>query len=419
MNSKSYTEAFVWMWPPGRTDPVPIGQLNAIGSNTFFSYLVSYYEGYETEDPPVSIFEPELPLELGQIPLNDGLSIPSCIRDASPDAWGRRVILNGRFGKEGNKNEPNYINEITYLLNSGSDRIGALDFQLSPSEYNPRNLTNASLEELLESADRLEKGESLSEEQYSVLLHGTSIGGARPKALIDDNGRKYIAKFSKSSDHLNFVKMEFVAMKLAEKVGLDVAPVNLVKVNRRDVLLVQRFDRVKYKKRWKRRHMVSGLTLLELDEMMARYASYQTLAAIILFRFASPKKTLKELFSRLVFNILCGNTDDHARNHSAFWDGETLALTPAYDICPQSRTGNISSQAMNIVGRNNFSQLKNCVATAPHFLLSMSQAKEIIEMLISSIYQNWDEVCEAAKLTNKERTALWGRQFLNPFAFEL
>lgn len=419
MNSKSYTEAFVWMWPPGRTNPVPIGQLNAIGSNTFFSYLISYYEGYETEDPPVPIFVPELPLELGQIPLIDGLSIPSCIRDASPDAWGRRVILNGRFGKEGNKSEPNYINEITYLLNSGSDRIGALDFQLSPSEYIPRNLTNASLEELLESADRLEKGESLGEEQYSALLHGTSIGGARPKALIDDNGRKYIAKFSKSSDHLNFIKMEYVAMKLAEKVGLDVAPVNLVKVNRRDVLLVQRFDRVKYKKRWKRRHMVSGLTLLELDEMMARYASYQSLAAIILFRFASPKKTLKELFSRLVFNILCGNTDDHARNHSAFWDGETLALTPAYDICPQSRTGNISSQAMNIVGRNNFSQLKNCVATAPHFLLSMSQAKEIIEMLISSIYQNWDEVCEAANLTNKERTALWGRQFLNPFAFEV
>jgi len=84
--------------------------------------------------------------------------------------------------------------------------------------------------------------------------------------------------------------------------------------------------------------------------MMARYASYEDLAELIRHRFKDARATLRELFSRLAFNILCGSTDDHARNHSAFWDGQALALTPAYDICPQPRTGNEASQAMLIAG---------------------------------------------------------------------
>ena len=109
---------------------------------------------------------------------------------------------------------------------------------------------------------------------------------------------------------------------------------------------------------------------------MARYASYEDLAEIIRHRFTRPKETLRELYARLVFNILCGNTDDHARNHAAFWDGKTLTLTPAYDICPQNRTGNEASQAMLIVGNNNLSQLKTCLDTARNFLLSKEEARE-------------------------------------------
>src|SRR3546814_12149439 len=111
--------------------------------------------------------------------------------------------------------------------------------------------------------------------------------------------------------------------------------------------------------------MVSALTMFELDEMMAPYASYETLAEIIRHRFTAPKATLRELFGRMVFNILCGNTDDHARNHAAFWDGKMLELTPAYDICPQSRTGNIASQAMLIVGNDRSEERrvgKECVS---------------------------------------------------------
>ena len=418
MDSRDYLESYVWMWLPEQINPRPVGHLKVEGQNIHFAYLSSYLDSRPSQEAPISVYYPELPLQPGKLPLVEGLSIPSSIRDASPDAWGRRVILNRLFDESRKENEPSYVNEITYLLNSNSDRIGALDFQLSETEFIPRSTPQVSLNSLVESAERLENGLPLTEEHNAALFHGTSIGGARPKAFVDNDGKKYIAKFSTSSDHINFVKMEFIAMKLARLAGLEVANVGLIKVNKKDVLLVERFDRVNQQEKWFRRHMVSGLTLLELDEMMARYASYETLAEIIRYRFANPKKTLRELFSRLVFNILCGNTDDHARNHSAFWDGKSLTLTPAYDICPQSRAGNIASQAMNIIGRNNFSQLKNCAATAHNFLLSMSQANEIIEQIKDSIQNNWNDLCEEASLMAAEKNALWGRQFLNPFALE-
>jgi serine/threonine-protein kinase HipA len=164
--------------------------------------------------------------------------------------------------------------------------------------------------------------------------------------------------------------------------------------------------------------MVSALTLFGLDEMMARYASYETFAEIIRHRFDNPKQTLEELFSRLVFNILCGNTDDHARNHTAFWNGKTLCLTPAYDLCPQNRTGNEATQAMLISGDNRLSKLKSCLVAAPHFLLTANEAKAIFSKQREAIESHWDSVCDEAGLSAVDRNLFWKRQFLNPFAFE-
>ena len=346
------------------------------------------------------------------------MTIPGCIRDAAPDAWGRRVIINRKLGGKGAATDTAELDELTYLLESGSDRIGALDFQRSPTEYMPRTAENVSLEELIESAERVEKGEPLTPELDQALFHGSSIGGARPKALIQDQDKKYVAKFSSSSDLYSVVKAEFIAMRLAALAGLDVAPVKLTRAASRDVLLIERFDRVAKGDKWARKAMVSALTILGLDEMMARYASYETLSEIIRHRFTDPRHTLKELFSRLVFNILCGNTDDHARNHAAFWDGKALTLTPAYDICPQGRTGQEASQAMLIHGNNNLSQLKTCLQTAHNFLLSEDKAREIFGNLVAVIEQHWDAVCQKAGLSDVDRKLLWRRQFLNPYATE-
>jgi serine/threonine-protein kinase HipA len=419
MTSKSqYKEGYVWIWLPNETKPVVAGKLESEGDTLAFNYGKSYLERIEDTPPAMSIYQPELPLKSGILPNLDGLKMPSCIRDSAPDAWGRRVIINKKLGLKGADTDTASLDELTYLLESGSDRIGALDFQQSPTEYVARSAKNVSMEELIQSAERVEKGVPLTPELDQALYHGSSIGGARPKALIEEDGTKYIAKFSATNDLYSVVKAEFIAMRLAKMAGIDVAPVKMVKAANKDVVLIERFDRMHKGKNWTRKSMVSALTLFGLDDMMARYASYEILAEIIRHRFTEPKNTLKELFSRLLFNILCGNTDDHARNHAAFWDGKLLSLTPAYDICPQGRAGNEAGQAMRIIGNNNLSQFKTCLSAAHNFLLSQDEAFGIFEHQKTVIEQNWQAVCDAAELSEVERNLFWRRQFLNPFSVE-
>lgn len=413
-----HKEGYVWIWLPNESKPIIAGKLEAQGDTLSFNYGKSYLERVKDTPPAMSIYEPELPLKSGVLPNINGLMMPSCIRDSAPDAWGRRVIINKKLGLKGAGTDTASLDELTYLLESGSDRIGALDFQQSPTEYVARSAKNVSMEELMQSAERVEKGVPLTPELDQALYHGSSIGGARPKALIEEDGTKYIAKFSAATDLYSVVKAEFIAMRLAELAGLHVAPVKMLKAANKDVLLIKRFDRQLKGKDWTRKSMVSALTLFGLDDMMARYASYETLAEIIRHQFIAPKKTLKELFSRLLFNILCGNTDDHARNHAAFWDGKQLSLTPAYDICPQGRAGNEAGQAMRIIGNNNFSQFKTCLSAAHNFLLSKDEAYGIFEHQKSMIEQNWQGVCDEAELSEVDRRLFWHRQFLNPFSVE-
>lgn len=408
------TEAFVWVWLPDRTEPVVAGRIERDGARYVFNYGRSYLERKDA----IALYEPELPLQRGAIPPLDGLTIAGCLRDGAPDAWGRRVIVNRMFGRKGDKVEVNVLDEITYLLESGSDRIGALDFQKSGTTFEPRVRAAASLEELLAVADRVEKGVPITPELEQAVFHGTSLGGARPKAAIETEDAKFIAKFSSNNDITNLVKGEFVAMRMADKLGLDVAHTELKRAGGKDVLLVKRFDRLKNEKGWTRKAMVSALTLLGLDEMAGRHASYQDFAEIIRTRFTAPKKTLQELYGRLVFNVLCGNTDDHARNHAAFWDGAKLILTPAYDICPQNRRGREANQAMAIVGDKRTSTLATCIEAAPQFLLSENAATKIIERLIVGIRDNWAATCEEASLSEIEQRVLRGGAILNPYAFE-
>lgn len=409
-----YEEAFVWVWLPGETTPVVAGRLAALDSQIVFNYGRSYL----ARNKAIPLYEPELPLRPGVLPLLSGLSMPSCIRDAAPDAWGRRVIINRKFGSRRKQIDNVELDELTYLLESGSDRIGALDFQSSATQYVAREDTTATLEELLTAADRVEKGIPLTPELEKALLHGSSIGGARPKAMIMSDDKKYIAKFSSQNDLYNVVKAEYIAMRLAAEAGIDAAQVRLERASGKDVLLIERFDREKVPDGWQRRLMVSALTMLELDEMMARYASYEELATVIRHRFTEPKATLKELYARLAFNILCGNTDDHARNHCAFWDGKQLTLTPAYDVCPQSRAGGEASQAMIITGDDNLSKIAVCLKAAPSFLISNDEAIVLIKHQLAVIKAQWQTICDEAKLSEVDRQLMWRRQFLNPFAFE-
>ncbi len=408
-----YSEAYVWVWLPNATDPVVAGVLAKQGQQLVFNYGRSYLARKDA----IALYAPELSLQSGAIPLIPGLSMPNCLRDASPDAWGRRVLINRKLGVRGVDSSQFELDELSYLLESGSDRIGALDFQSSSTLYQPRRSQQASLEALLIAAEKVEQGVPLAPDLDEALLHGTSLGGARPKVLLDDGDYKFIAKFSASNDLYSVVKAEFVAMRLASKVGLNVPSVSLRSAMGKDVLLIERFDRVRHDHQWRRRAMVSALTLFELDEMMAAYASYEKLAEIIRHRFVEPRATLRELFSRLVFNILSGNTDDHARNHAAFWDGHQLTLTPAYDICPQSRTGQQASQAMLIRGSERASNVGLCVSAASVFLLGQQEAINIVNNQVNVIEREWQATCDEAGLSEVDRNVFWRRQFLNPYAF--
>ena len=210
MHSDPTQDVFVWVWLPGATEPVVAGVLTTEGGITSFTYGASY----RNRPDAVPLYLPELPLRAGEIPPLAGLRVAGCIDDGSPDAWGRRVIEHRHGAPRGQE-----LDAVSYLLESGSDRIGALDFHSSPDRYVPRS-GGGSLDELIDAAERLEAGEPFSAELDDALFQGSSIGGARPKAILADGQRQFVAKFSSSTDHYPVVKAEGVAMALARRAGL-------------------------------------------------------------------------------------------------------------------------------------------------------------------------------------------------------
>ncbi len=401
------SEAFVWIWLPGDAEPIVAGRIVCQGTSYAFTYGRSYRE--RADAIPVSPFE--LPLRTGTFIPEGMMRIHSCLRDGVPDAWGRRVIQYRHPQRE--------LDELDYMLLSGSDRVGALDFQHSASEYVARMSSSVSLEEISEALRSIDEGCPLPAELDAALLHGTSVGGARPKALVTSGGRGYVAKFSSSTDTYPIVQAEYIAMRLAAAAGLAVPDVRLEQIMGRTSLLVARFDREPNEVCGRRKHVLSGLSLLGLDEMEAGYASYLDLADLIRHRFDRPCDQLRELYRRLIFNVLVGNTDDHARNHAAFWDGTSLLLTPAYDICPQLRIGREATQAMDIGGREGrLSKLTNVLSVHAAFLMSEREARLQIEYLVETVSNRWHGFAEEADLPTTDRKRLWGRAVLNPFCLE-
>lgn len=404
--------AFVWVWLPGAEEPVPAGRVDRRGNRFVFGYGRRYLE----RSSAISLYEPELPLRAGAIEPDPELDIAGCLLDAGPDSWGQRVILNRLLGP--GAEDTGSLDHLSYLVHSGSDRIGALDFQASPDEYIARGGAPASLETLARAAELIQAGEPVPEELETALTAGSSVGGARPKALLHDGDRQLIAKFSSLTDTFPIVRGEFLAMRLAKRCGLDVADVELTSANGKDVLLVERFDRIPGTAQ--RRGIVSALTMLRLPELAPGDASYAKLAQVIRERFSEPRVALRELFARIVFNILSGNTDDHARNHAAFWDGELRGLTPAYDVCAYVRGGGEATQAM-IIGPPEdpvrLSQVCRCVEYAPVYELTAPEAREIIDRQLATIHEDWELTCDEARLGTAER-AMFARVFPAAYALE-
>ncbi|HPU12669.1 MAG TPA: type II toxin-antitoxin system HipA family toxin [Aeromicrobium sp.] len=399
---------FVWTWLPGQVEPVVAGALERRGDRQVFYYA----ESYRSRLDAIDLYTPELPLRAGFIEPKGSLTLAGCLKDGTPDSWGRRVI-ESRLGA----GESNLLEE-EYMLLSGSNRFGAIDFQRSPTEYVSRAET-ASLDELHEAADRLESGQPLSPVMQEALLRGTSIGGARPKVLVEDgHGVQWIAKLSSTSDRVfHVVNAEGAAMELARRAGLRVPETVVTESLGRDVLLVRRFDR---EPDGCRHHVVSALTMSGEDEMGARYVTYPSVLEV-LRRYTAPGDTGvgRELFERIAFNIAISNSDDHARNHAALWDGKHLTLSPAYDLAPGLRSGDSSEQAMwfDAKGTHRRSNFAELVSFAHEYDLTVVEARGVIDGLVESIHENWDESVEISRLSDADAKHLWHRQILPASAF--
>ncbi|MFT3873245.1 MAG: type II toxin-antitoxin system HipA family toxin [Nocardioides sp.] len=409
-------QAYVWVWLPGQTEPVVAGLLRADGDVWVFGYESSYLERHD------AIALPELPVQAGWQRPAGGKRVAGVLRDVGPDGWGRRLIHARRLGRD---LDGDYLGLLSYLLEPGSDRIGGLDFQASVEQYVPRVAERTSLAEMQQAVDELLAGQPPTATLGAVVLRGAAVGGARPKVLLRDtapNGsrRGWVAKLGTHADTYPVVRAEAVAMDLAARVGLDVPEVLLDEAAGREVLLVERFDRVPTAESGPqtpvaRRVMVSAETIVGLGESTSPEATYPDFADQIRARFTDPDQTLRELFARIVFNICISNTDDHPRNHAAFWDGHAFTLTPAYDLCPQSRFGSTAQQAMAIDrdGRRE-GRLSVCLDAAPTYHLDRADAAEIIEQQVTVIREQWPAAADAAHLTAAERRAMWEHQILNP-----
>ncbi len=421
--------AYVWVWLPEQTEPVLAGALeprnrqsarsrSAQGGGPFdFAYSPSYLDRPDA----ISLYTPELPLEGGWQEPGEERSMAGCLRDGSPDSWGQRVIESRLLGASGPATSDLELDDLTYLLESGSNRIGALDFQYSNTNYVPRQ-TSATLDELHRAAQALEDG-TLTAELAIALTEGTAVGGARPKVIVTaEDGREYIAKLSLSTDPYPIVKAEAASMDLARRVGIPVPHTEIVRSLGREVLLVERFDRPGNKSR---RMIVSALTVLGFSDFLgARWSSYPEFLDK-LHQLAAPGTGSlgRALLDRIIFNILIGNTDDHARNHAVFWDGQQVELTPAYDLCPQLRMGREVNQAMDI-GRapsssaqgTRASNRSTIVAAAADYGVTPTEAGNMFERQVDIIQANWEEAVAVAELTRREADLLFGRQVLNAYA---
>jgi len=218
------------------------------------------------------------------------------------------------------------------------------------------------------------------------------------------------------------VRWEAASLTLAQAAGIRVPAHQLEQINGRDTLLVERFDREGADAMVRRHHMLSALTLLNLDDTEAALASYPDLSDVLLRHAHNPAADRAELFRRMVFNILIGNEDDHAKNHACFWDGQRLSLTQAYDMLPQRRAGVEGRQAM-IVGTHGpggrESTLTNALSSAARFGLRADEAVAIATQVLKVVEEQWEQKFLDVGVPAREIAALRGTSVLSAVAVKM
>ena len=329
------------------------------------------------------------------------------IRDASPDFWGRELIDRHLGGS---------VDEIEYLLQSPDDRSGALGFGLNQVPPAPKKLFNQmidlvdlqeyALDILNERSSDLSIDKNKQKQIEKLLLLGTSMGGARPKAVVESDNSLWVAKFNAPTDYWNNALVEHAMLLLAQKCGLSVADSKVVNVAGKNVLLVKRFDREKTNLGYLRSRMISSMTVLRSGDSHTerRNWSYVILAEELRKFSNSAKADAKELFKRMVFNALISNTDDHPRNHAFIAkNANDWHLSPAYDLTP---TAPVSIErrdlALECGKHGRFANKNNLMSEAERFLLSKEEASAIIDTMYDIIANSWYKIARSAGVSDND-----------------
>jgi len=397
----SERQAYVYVQLPGTLNTVPAALLKVekLPDGTFVGRF-RYGDRYLERKDAISFDPFRLPLGTTVQEFTKLKGIPGAVRDAGPDAWGRRVIEHKL------ERSPADLEEIDYLLNGPQDGAGYLSFGLKlepPAPRRPYNRTHQ-LADLVAAAEAVEEGKRLPAHILEQLEPGTSMGGARPKTTIEDGDRLWIGKFPERADRCNLQRIEYATIELARRCGIAACNARLESIGGRDVLMVERFDRQRTEGGYLRFGLVSGLTLLDCEEshLDRERWSYPLLADELRRWSEKPAEDRVELFRRIVFSAAVTNNDDHPRNHAVRRTARGWRLTPAYDLVPMPVVSlERRDLAMTIGTYGRTASVYNLLSQCERFGLTIDAARKEIEEIVATV-KTWRDHFRACGVSAKD-----------------
>lgn len=409
ISNSNPNECYVYITLPGQTAAVTVGrfQITLDRQNVPVGRFV-YGRRYLERADAVPIDPVELKLAPRTYETTALNGVFGALRDAGPDYWGRRVIER-HAGKA-------QLNELEYLLYAPDDRAGALGFGLGQTPPAPRRKFNQTLDlaKLQSVADAIVKDDwapagAATDQIEDLMLVGTSMGGARPKAVVEDQSGLWLAKFNRPDDRWNNARVEHAMLVLARSCGITTAENRVIQVGDRDVLLVKRFDREKTERGYLRARMVSGLTLLRAEDTFRSRDrwSYVLLAEELRRVCAEPAKDAAELFRRMCFNALISNTDDHPRNHATIAKDADWTLSPAYDLTPTSPVSVERRDVALICGdAGRYANAGNLLSQSARFLLNREAAEATLSAMEARVKASWYDTALTAGVSERDCTLI-------------
>ncbi|OGA61664.1 MAG: hypothetical protein A3G81_07485 [Betaproteobacteria bacterium RIFCSPLOWO2_12_FULL_65_14] len=397
----SERQAYIYVQLPGTLNTVPAALLKVekLRDGTFVGRF-RYGDRYLERKDAIAFDPFRLPLGTTVQEFTKLKGIPGAARDAGPDAWGRRVIEHKL------ERSPADLEEIDYLLNGPQDGAGYLSFGLKlepPAPRRPYNRTHQ-LADLVAAAEAVEEGRRVPAHILEQLEPGTSMGGARPKATIEDGNRLWVGKFPEKADRCNLQRIEYATIELARRCGIAACNARIESISGRDVLMVERFDRAHTDGGYLRFGLVSGLTLLDCDEnyLDREGWSYPLLADELRRWSEKPDEDRIELFRRIVFSAAVTNNDDHPRNHAVRRTARGWRLTPAYDLVPMPVVSlERRDLAMTIGTYGRTASIYNLLSQCARFGLSIEEASKEIDAIVA-ILRTWRDHFRACGVSAKD-----------------